>query len=67
MSGPREFEDRLRRLIGTEHAACPSWAATTVIFVSGMIVGCVLQTHTARVPSDARDNLATRNNRWPTR
>ena len=70
MSGASEFEDRLKRLITTDHqrTTCPSWSATTVIFVSGMIVGYVIRNHETRVPAGTHDKLNTRSkNQWPTR
>lgn len=66
MSEAEAFEERLRRLIGTEgQLTCPSWAATSIIFVSGMIVGVVVQ-H-LRVPMPTKENLSLRKNQWPTR
>lgn len=70
MSGPSEFENRLKRLIQTDRnqTTCPSWSATVVIFVSGMIVGFVMRNQETRVPMSAKDKLYTRNNnQWPTR
>ena len=68
MSGASEFETRLKRLINTDHnrTAYPSWSATIVVFVSGMIVGFVVRNHEARVPTATRDKLYT-SNKWQTR
>ena len=63
MPGASEFEDRLKRLIHADHtrSTSPSWSATIVVFVSGIIVGFVLRPNEARVLSGTQDKVYTPN------
>lgn len=66
MSGAHEFEERLRRMIGSEqNRSSSTWVTTAIVFASGVTFGIALQQ--LRVPMRPANNAPVSDNRWRAR